>query len=66
MNLIYLLLHRVLSGYTHLVFLLSLFIFCEENVTVLDNTDYFLVKQRELNSGIKALKEKGHNFSIKL
>jgi uncharacterized protein len=30
------------------------------------NTDYVLVKQNNLNSGIKALKEKGHNFSIKL
>jgi hypothetical protein len=28
------------------------------------NTDYILVKQKDLNSGIKALKDKGHKISI--
>ena len=29
------------------------------------NTDYILVRQKDLNTGIKVLKDKGHNISFK-
>jgi hypothetical protein len=43
-------------------------IFKEINISIFSistyDTDYILVKQKDLNSGIEALREKGHNVSV--